>query len=150
MTGQQNGKLYNETLIAWADIVLDIWRENMMRLSIRDTGTLWTSLLHHVTSQANGELARIDFFFSYYGLYVDMGAGGHPSSPGSARQSKLWYSKAFYAQVKRLAEILESKYGAEAARSLVGFISGSSNSKVISASESPVSFRLINVNNSFP
>jgi hypothetical protein len=133
-----------QTIEAWANIVLDIWKDRMMKHDVRNSGSLWTSLEQHVISQSDGNVDKVDFFFNYYGIYVDMGAGrgfaqGNTGDVGNnrdgsrrKRQSKPWYSTAFYGQVKKLGEILQEKYGREAAERIVGFISGSIDSKISS------------------
>lgn len=123
----------NTTLTAWADIVLDIWKDRMIKHHIRMTGALWESLQNHVHYHAGGDQNKIDFFFNLYGLYVDMGVGRElpAGNTGSMltkqgvptrRKPKPWYSRVFYAQVKRLSEILAEKYGQEAANQIVGFM----------------------------
>lgn len=126
-----------QTYKAWADIVLDIWKDRMMKYMVRDSGELWHSLYNHVVAQAEGMVERIDFFFNYYGVYVDMGVG-RGFAPGNTgdigretkRKAKPWYASAFYGQVRRLSEILAEKYGREAAQQICGFISGSIDSRV--------------------
>lgn len=134
-TGKQTGKpLSAETYVAWAEIVLDIWMERMMKYKVFSSGALWNSLVQHVVAQADGSSARIDFFFLYYGVYVDMGTGkefaignsgriGAESGYRPKRIPKPWYSKAFYGQTKRLAEIISEKMAERSAASVVGFMS---------------------------
>ena len=129
-----------DTLAAWSDIVLDIWKDRMMQYNVRNTNALWLSLMQHVNFQAEGNNNRIDFFFNYYGIYVDMGVGGEFKSGNTGevlingrspkRKAKPWYSTTFYAQVKRLGEILEQKYGRAAAEQIVGFVSGSADKRI--------------------
>jgi len=132
--------IQKETLDAWADIVLDVWKDRMMDYNLRHTGALWESLLQHVNYQAGGDNDRIDFFFNYYGVYVDMGVGGEFKAGNSGdisingqspkRVAKPWYAKVFYSQVKRLGEILAHKYGQEAADQIVGIMSGSADKRI--------------------
>jgi hypothetical protein len=115
----------------WARIVLEIWKDRMMKYMVRDTGELFQSLRQHVIAQAEGSVERIDFFFNLYGVYVDMGVG-RGFAPGNTgdigketrRKAKPWYASAFYGQVKKLTEILAEKYGRQAAQQICGFISG--------------------------
>lgn len=132
--------IQKDTLDAWADIVLDIWKDRMMDFNVRNTGALWESLLQHVNFQASGDSNKIDFFFNYYGIYVDMGVGGEfkagntgevmINGESAKRRAKPWYSKVFYSQVKRLGEILAEKYGEETAKMLVGIISASVDKRI--------------------
>lgn len=135
-TGKQTGKpLSSETFVAWANIVLEIWMEGLMKHKVLNTGALWHSLLQHVVAQADGSTARIDFFFLYYGIYVDIGTGkefsrGNSGNIGTSKTGgyrprripKPWYSKAFYGQTKRLAEIISEKMAEQSAASVVGFM----------------------------
>lgn len=132
--------IQKDTLDSWADIVLNIWKDRMMQYDVRSTGSLWESLLQHVNYQAGGDNDRIDFFFNYYGIYVDMGVGSEFKAGNTGdvtinglspkRQAKPWYSKVFYSQVKRLGEILAQKYGKEAAEQIVGFMSASADKRI--------------------
>lgn len=135
-TGNQTGKpLSAETFVAWANIVLEIWMEGLMKHKVMNTGALWNSLIQHVVAQADGSTARIDFFFLYYGIYVDIGTGkefsrGNSGDIGASKPTgykpkripKPWYSKAFYGQTKRLAEIIAQKVADRSAASVVGFM----------------------------
>ncbi len=131
-----------KTIEAWASIVLDIWQDRMMKYDVRSSGALWSSLKQHVITQSAGDTEKVDFFFNYYGVYVDMGAGrgfekGNTGDAGNNRDgsrrrrvTKPWYSAAFYGQVKKLTEILQEKYGREVAERIVGFVSGSVDMQV--------------------
>lgn len=131
-----------ETFEAWANITMEIWQDRMMKYQVRDSGALFSSLKQHVNAQANGSSDRIDFFFLYYGIFVDMGVGGEFKRGNSGdtgydyglsspkRQAKPWYSKAFYGQVKRLGEIVAEKYGDAASQQIVGFMTSQADDRI--------------------
>ncbi len=140
----ETGKMIDPvTFEFWAKIVLDIWKDRMMKYNVRQSGALFSSLQQHVLKHAGDDVSKIDFFFNYYGIYVDMGVGrefniGNSGDVGKdkgmlhpRRVAKPWYATAFYGQVKRLSEILEEKYGREAAQRICGFISAGANEKVL-------------------
>jgi len=116
----------NKTLEAWADIVLKIWLEKMLDLKIGLTYQLADSLEQHVISEANGDIARIEFAFKYYGKFVDMGVGNGVGiasdyvltrkrrftgeGVGTKRVAKPWYNKPLWSETSKLIEILAKKY----------------------------------------
>jgi hypothetical protein len=109
------------TMQAWADIVIDIWEDKTEALGINDSYQLLDSFMNTVVVDANGNPEKIEFAFNYYGKFVDMGVGGNisisdiGSAVTSKRRPKAWYSKTFFSQVKKLGEILASKYAKRAA-----------------------------------
>lgn len=137
-----------ETFEAWAKIVIEIWKNRMMKYEVRNTGSLFISLAKHVEKHAGGDVQKIDFFYNQYGIYVDMGVGrefkqGNTGDVGREygmtspkRRAKPWYSTAFYAQVKRLTEIITEKYGKEAAQMIVGFYTDTVDSRVATRNQS--------------
>ncbi len=109
----------DETLEAWADIVLRLWEERIKRLKIGDTNQLLQSLNQHVYRESGGDPDRVDFTFEYYGKFVDMGVRKGVSLASGRTNPKPWYSKTFYSQVKRLGDILQEKYAQRAAIAIV-------------------------------
>lgn len=116
----------SETATAWAEIVIEIWEDKMERLKVNRTLDLINSLLFHVNTAANGNVEMIQFFFNYYGKFVDMGVGkGLPAGLtliNAQRMPKPWYSKVFYSQVIRLSEIMAEKFANRAAITIVNNI----------------------------
>jgi hypothetical protein len=116
---QQNGTVdINETLKAWADIVLEKWHAKLTDLKVYDQGYLYDSLLYDLLLNAGENIEKIEFSFKLYGIYVDLGVGKGFKKNNSGdlgfkpvRQPKEWYSKKFYGQVMRLREILIEQYG---------------------------------------
>ena len=110
------------TVEAWADILTEHWLDRMHKLKIGSSFELENSIRYSILG---GEVpTEVRMMFNYYGKFVDMGVGaGVPlgagqmarqdyavGEGGSRRRPKKWYSKTFFAEVKRLAEILGEKY----------------------------------------
>lgn len=112
----------NETVKAWAEIVLDIWDDKIVKYQVMETVALANSLMHHVITSSNGNPELVQFFFNYYGKFVDMGVGKGTDlqhATFSNRKKKPWYSKPFYSQVLRLSQILAEKYAHKGAMAIV-------------------------------
>jgi hypothetical protein len=110
------------TAQSWADIVIKRWEEKVVRLKVYKTGALLKSFEAHVSTQANGNPAFIEFAFNYYGKFVDMGVGNgitKDMAGNGPRRVKQWYSKTFFSQVKRLGEIISEKYAYKAQLSII-------------------------------
>ena len=56
----------------WSKVMVEIWREKMVKLKVTDTGTLLSSLRELVTT---GKVTTIEHQFMRYGLYVAAGVG---------------------------------------------------------------------------
>lgn len=129
MTEQKKPFSEHQIARAWAQITVKLWRKILSRLKIgkHSSGELFRSFQYKVIGSAGGDIQRIEFAFNYYGKFVDMGVGrgtrlgDQPMSgtkrrfadkfPGAGRVPKKWYSKTFYAESQRLAEILQKEYG---------------------------------------
>ena len=116
----------NETLAAWADIVIKIWHEKIVELKIYDKGALNESLLHDMLVGAGNDIQKIEFSFKLYGIFVDMGVGREISKGNSGdlgftptRKPREWFSKKYYGQVMKLREILMEKYSKAISYSLI-------------------------------
>ena len=73
---QQNGTIdINETVHAWADIVLKIWHNKITELQVYDTGALYESLKNSLFTAAGNDVNKVEFSFQLYGIFVDMGVG---------------------------------------------------------------------------
>jgi len=91
------------TIDAWADIVLNIWRNKITDLKLWDTGELYNSLRYELYRNAGGDVEKIEFAYNYYGNFTDRGTIN--------MKAREWKGgKLFYAQVMRLKEILGEKY----------------------------------------
>jgi hypothetical protein len=122
----QPGINNEETIRAWAEITINIWRNKIVELKAWDTGELYKSFRYELYKSAGNNVDRIEFSYHLYGLFVDMGVGremakGNSGDLGGAviRQRKEWYSRVFYREVMRLKEILAQKFGEGVAKQLV-------------------------------
>lgn len=112
----------DETVHAWAKIVLQIWEDKIMHLGVHNTFSLVNSLYVHVQNAANGNPELVQFFFNFYGKFADMGVGGGvplDQVSYSNRKPKPWYSKVFYSQVMQLSKILAEKYAIKGSLAIV-------------------------------
>ena len=101
---QQPGQLnFSETVKAWADIVLNKWRDKITEMKIYDTGALYESLKYTLLFNAGNDVQKIEFSYNFYGIFQDRGT--------QTIKQREWNSRVFYSQVKRLKEILTEKYG---------------------------------------
>lgn len=127
MAGDIKDKINNpEIAKAWADITIKIWRQKLVKQGSLRTNHLWQSFIRQVVEQSNGDIAKINFAFKYYGKFVDMGVGrgtkigdvrDNSSSRkiigkmlGNRRKPKKWYSKTLAHEVMRLTEIMGKSY----------------------------------------
>lgn len=123
----QTGKVENsETIRAWAEITLNIWRDRITELKIYESGELMRSLENTLYTSAGNSVEKVEFAFKLYGIFVDMGVGREISKGNGGdlgftpvRKRKEWYSRVFYREVMRLKEILAEKYGQEIAKQVV-------------------------------
>lgn len=121
---QPNGTVdINETIKAWADIVIKKFHAKIVELKVYDKGNLDNSLLHEMLINAGTDIERIEFTFKLYGIFVDMGVGKELPKGNSGdtadfstsgftptRKPKEWFSKKYYGQVMKLREILIEQY----------------------------------------
>ena len=115
---QPNGKVdINETIKAWADIVIQKFHAKITELKVYDKGNLDHSLIHEMLVNAGTDIEKIEFAFKLYGIFVDMGVGKEMSKGNSGdlgftptRVPKEWFSKKYYGQVMKLREILMEQY----------------------------------------
>ena len=112
-----------ETLEAWAKFVVERWERKVSDLNVVDTGELLRSFSAHVYVDARGVGEKIMFAFAYYGRFSELGVGKYaPIGTESTRKKKPWYTKVFFGQVNRLAEIMAEKYGQKAIGGIVEVI----------------------------
>lgn len=123
----------NETVEAWADILIEKWEMKMYALKINNTYSLLESFKHEVFNNAGGDAFKITFAFNYYGKFVDMGVGnGIPLGVISEnRKPKPWYSKTFFSELLKLQEILAEKYARKGTLMVVEAINGNNNTHLI-------------------
>lgn len=121
-----------DTLQAWSDIVIKIWREKIVALKVWDSGDLYKSFVNTVRVQSGGDRTKINHMFSQYGIYADMGVGkelyrGNSGQIGKGvvRAPKMWFSRVWYREVMRLRELIAERYSGESVYSMMGGMSGS-------------------------
>jgi len=124
---QKNGEInIDDTIAAWADIVIKIWHTKIVELAIWDTGALANSLLQELTRNSGNSIDKIEFSFLLYGQFVDMGVGREISkgntgklsgTPG--RKPQPWFARKFYGQIMKLRELLRDRYSDEVTRKII-------------------------------
>lgn len=122
---QATGLSQQEQIRAWAEVTIKIWKDKILQLDVFDTGALYESFVKHVVTHSGGDVAKIDFMFNLYGMYVAAGVGkeisrGNTGDLGAtpAREAKNWYSPVFYKEVMKLKDFLAWRYGREAVQTI--------------------------------
>lgn len=126
-------RLYNE-LMLWAFRVAKRIKENFTRMHINRvahgnyTGELYRSIFWQVHKMAAGNKGKIEFFYQYYGRFVELGVGkgfkmvNVPPMrnmdvipiPGRGRVAKPFMTSEIRYHARWLAERLEDVFGVEA------------------------------------
>jgi len=108
--------LLNNTIVEWADRVVEIWINQMIQLGIHNAAQHANSFEWHAYNAAGGNIAKVTFVFEYFLKFTDMGVGRGVSLSDrqylvkNNRKEKPWYSKTFLLEVKKLQNILAQKY----------------------------------------
>ena len=100
---------------AWAQMMVDIWRERAIAYNVH-AGDLFNSFAQDVVKGANGEVDKITHAFNHYGRFVDMGVGrGVPLEKveSSNRRAKPFYNESYWRSIKVLTQKLAELYGEE-------------------------------------
>lgn len=96
---------YNATMVK-------IWREQIVKLGVVDTGALYRSIAA-VRMNADGKFTQITLeqSFNLYGIYVDFGTGsntwrgnGGDIGRDNPRKAKRWFSLKHYRSVMNIRE----------------------------------------------
>lgn len=101
---------------AWAEMMVEIWREKANAYEIHHTGNLVNSFAFDVFVASGGEVDKITHAFLYYGRFVDMGVGrGVPLDKvrESGRKPKPFNSETYWRSVQVLTEKMAELYGEE-------------------------------------
>lgn len=116
----------------WAEMMITIWRENILRLGIVDTRGLYDSLSHQVTD-VNAQIT-IAHEFMLYGIYVARGVGNgyrrgnsgkddenglqflgksyrKAHKMGKPRQKRDWFAGKYLRSIYVLSEVERDLYG---------------------------------------
>ena len=112
----------------WQDKMIEIWRDRLDLLGVRDTGALRASVQkgHFDMGDAGGAMA---FRYLQYGIYVDLGVGNgyrrdnggdleilNPTyrlehKMGKKRERRLWFSRSWYISTMVLKDKLADVIG---------------------------------------
>lgn len=112
-------KAFNRTMIR-------IWKEQIAKLGVIDTGALYNSVLA-ISTNADGKYTSVTLKqkFLLYGIYVDAGVGsntprGNPGDIGrdNPRKRRRWFSKKYYASVMNLREFYADNLGKDMANAV--------------------------------
>lgn len=104
-----------KTLIDWAEMVIQIWVERMSDLGVANYQTHANNFKQFVISSANGDASKVEFLFEYILKFTDMGVGKGVSfqtrnTTNNKRIQKMWLSKTFLLEVRKLANILAANF----------------------------------------
>ena len=119
ITEQQAFQERQKFVNAFNDTMLKIWQEQITLLGVIDTGALLASP-KALPVRADGRFFEVGLSqtFLEYGLWQDYGVGretprGNSGDLGHAkkRQRRRWFSKKYYASVKRIGEFYEENLG---------------------------------------
>lgn len=116
----------------WTSMMVKIWKENMLRLRIFDTGRLYNHVEGHATDVEG--MVTISHQFMLYGIYVARGVGNgyrrgnsgkddenglqflgkdyrKARKMGKARKKRDWFSKKYFRSIRVLSEVERDLYG---------------------------------------
>ncbi len=104
-----------QTVVDWAVMVIKIWIERMSSLGIANAQSHANSFQQFAVSSANGDMSKVEFLFEYILKFTDMGVGKGVSfnmrnAVHTSRKQKMWFSKTFLLEVKKLANILAANF----------------------------------------
>jgi hypothetical protein len=108
------------TVEAWADIVIREWVKMAATLGIAPDHPLTTERFRYfLTTQADGNIARITFTFDYYLKFVNWGVGRGVTIENrdtlivagkTSRRRRPWYDDVFPKQLNILGHLLSERY----------------------------------------
>ena len=116
--------------------MVNIWKEQIIRLGVIDTGRLLDSVVA-LKFNADGKVLDITLSqaFREYGIWQDYGTGkevprGNPGDIGrdKVRKRRRWFSTKYYASVMNLKEFMSESIG----REFVGMVSNALTKKAVS------------------
>lgn len=127
-------------IAAWEKMMVDIWREKIMKLRVIDTTQLHNQITGNISYSAS-DFSTIQHKFLEYGIYQDCGTGrgyahgnggnlefrderyrnkeyAHKQRSGKVtlaevRKPREWFSRAYFASVMVLKEQMAFMYGEE-------------------------------------
>lgn len=116
---------------AFNDTMVQIWKEKIMLLGVRDTDSLLNSVVG-VRMDADGKFLAVELeqAFNVYGIFVNYGVGkevyrGNPGDIGmdKVREAKKWFSVKYYASMKNMEEFYANNVGKDLADTITNAIS---------------------------
>lgn len=116
---------------AFNDTMVQIWKEKIMLLGVRDTDSLLNSVVG-VRMDADGKYLAVELeqAFNVYGIFVNYGVGkevyrGNPGDIGmdKVREAKKWFSVKYYASMKNMEEFYANNVGKDLADTITNAIS---------------------------
>ena len=119
ITEQQAFEERQKWVNGFNDTMLKIWQEQITLLGVIDTGALLASPKAFPV-RADGRFFEVGLTqaFLEYGLWQDYGTGretprGNSGDIGRAKKRKRrkWFSRKYYASIKRLSEFYEENIG---------------------------------------
>ena len=111
----------------WTDMMVNIWKENIIRLGIMDTMRLYNNI-DGAVQQVDG-MVTISHQFMLYGIYVARGVGngykrGNPGDLyfldkqyrkqhklGKPRKKRDWFARKYLRSIRVLSEVERDLYG---------------------------------------
>lgn len=93
----------------WANFVVRIWQQRVLAVGIKDNSALARSFTNTIYANANGDTAKIEYAFNWYGKLADMGVGRGTTleKVGQTNRKKYpWFSTTFLLEVKKLANMI--------------------------------------------
>lgn len=111
---------------AWNSTMVSIWKDQIVKLNVFDTGALYSSVVA-LSVDADEKFTQITLtqVFNRYGIYVDFATGrntyiGNDGKlpGGNPRKRKRWFTRKYYASVMRLQEFLAENMGADMANTV--------------------------------
>lgn len=122
-------------ILAWNNTMVAIWKEQIAKLGVIDTGALFHSVVS-LRCDYDGKITNISLSQSFleYGLWQDYGTGkevprGNPGDIGRKKKRKRreWFSPKYYASLMNLKEFMAESLG----REFIGMVSDALNSETM-------------------
>lgn len=149
---------------AWTEMMVTIWRENIMRLGIVDTMRLHNTIRHRVTDM--GGQVQIAHEFMLYGIYVARGVGkgyrrGNSGKDdenglrflnkeyrrahrlGKPRQRRDWFTPRYLSSIDVLTQVEAQLYGHAYMGTLSNVVQAMFGNVYVSASKGTVVTRTL-------
>lgn len=106
---------------AWNKTMVEIWKDNILKLDVFDTGALYNSIIE-MPIQADGRFFQISLSHEFleYGLWQDYGTGREVARGNSGdigrdkvRERRRWFSGKYYSSFLNLRDFMADNVGQE-------------------------------------